>query len=752
MKEANLSLMPSWIIRHILNFLGPTSLLKIYQTSKNNELLAIVRDPAWWEQYYLYLQEFSIPIQSLPFGDFVPSIQNDTLAEAESIIILKIVGSEEANKWPNLENFFNYLKEEKDNQLPENYFNEFKNRVIVTLNKYLVCKKQKQQDNPQDYKSITILSTLEKQLREYLAFISCFYLLRSRYIIGGLKLIMGKNIDKALTGNDLVLLSAYTNDKLIGHLFSDFSNLEHLNLLNKLTASDWSTLINNHPSKTWLNSFILARAIVARVLTPDLDKTTINTLVRYISDSDNEVIFDNPKYSPLIDKEFMQHIKYSISISQKKEKKDEGNSLKTETTKLKFWSDKEETEHHHPEEIGQKDVRAMKVNNLSSMPSEIILHILNFLGPISLLKICQISKNNEFLAYMRDSELWKEYYLYLQKRSLPIQLLPFCNFVSSIQNNTLAEAERNIVAKIVGSEKTEWPNLENFFKYLKKEKDNRLPENYFDELKNCVIVTLNKYLICKKQQGSCQDYKSIIILPVLEKKLGEYLAIISCFYLLRGKPELKEALNLIMEDHDEILTGNSLLLLSAYTNDKLIRFLLSSQDRELLNLLKTLTASDWSNFTNKRSVDISRLNISSLINALNAGHTPDLDRATLKTLVGYDPYSFKVIIDNPNYSSLIDKEFMQDIKNCISSFQKSEKEDFDKANCLKAETTKLTFWSNKKETEHHHKEVKQKNVRALEWLTNQITTLHGSIRNKIPQDDVGEAKHKPITYLGKNRG
>jgi hypothetical protein len=728
MKEANLSLIPSWIIWRILNFLGPTSLLKIYQTSKNNELLAIARDPALWKQYYLYLQEFSIPIQLLPFGDFVSSIQNDTLAEAERDIILKIVDPEKA-EWPDLENFFNYLKEEKDNQLPENYFNEFKNRVIVTLNKYLVCKKQKQQDNPQDYKSITILSSLEKQLGEYLAFISCFYLLHSRYIIGGLKLIMEKKIDKVLTGNSLVLLSAYTNDKLIRHLLYDFSNLEHLNLLNKLTASDWSTFINNHSDNTCTNSFELAQAIVAGVLTPDLDKTTINTLVRYISDSDNEIIFDNPKYSPLIDKEFMQHIKYSISISQKKEKEDEGNSLKT-----------------------------MKGNNLSSMPSEIILHILNFLGPTSLLKICQISKNNEFLAYMRDSELWKEYYLwkehylYLQECSLPIQFLHLCDFVSSNKNDTLAEAERNIVAKIVGSEEAEWPNLENFFNYLKNDKDNQLPENYFDELKNCVIVTLNKYLVCKKQQYSCQDYKSIIILPVLEKKLGEYLAFISCFYLLRSKPKLEEVLNLIMDDYDKILTGNSLLLLSAYTNDKLIRFLLSSQDRQLLNLLKKLTASDWSNFTNKRSVDISRSNIFSLINALNAGHTPDLDQTTLKTLVEYDPYSYKIIIGKPKYSSLIDKEFMQDIKNCISSFQKSEKENLDKANCLKAETTKLTFWSNKKETEHHHKEVKQKNVRALEWLTNQITTLHGFIRNKIPQDDVGEAKHKPITYLGKHRG
>jgi hypothetical protein len=339
MKETNLSSMPNEIIWHILNFSDPKSLLKIYQTNK--KLLAILSDSAWWQQYYL--QKFPQLIQSLPFGDFISSIQNDTLAKAERKIIVKIVGSEEA-KWPNLEVFFNYIKEEKENQLPKNYFDGFKNRVIVTLNKYLVCKNQ-QVSSKDYYKSITILPSLEQQLREYLAFISCLYLFHSDNFVGAIELIMGKNLDKMLTGNDLVLLGAYTNDLLIRHLFSEISNPKFLNLLNKLTVSDWSTLINNHPTYS-LTCLLLVEEITAGVLTPDLDKATIDTLVYHVDNSHRKVLFNHPKYSTLVDKEFMQSINNPISIYQKKEKEEteKANCLKAETTKLKFCSGKEETE------------------------------------------------------------------------------------------------------------------------------------------------------------------------------------------------------------------------------------------------------------------------------------------------------------------------------------------------------------------------------------------------------------------------
>jgi hypothetical protein len=336
MKEANyLSTMPTLTIWHILNFLDPKSLLKIYQTNKN--LLTILSDPASWKQYYL--QKFT-QIQLLPFDDFISSIQNDTLGKAERNIIVTIINSEKA-VWPNLENFFNYLKDKKENQLPKNYFDGFKKRVIVTLNKYLVCKNQ--QGSPKDYKSLTILS-LEQQLGEYLSFISCLYLLHSNNFIGAIELIMGKNLDKMLTSNDLVLLDAYTGD-LIGHLFSDISNPRSLNLLNKLTVPDWSTLINDHPSNASTCSS-LAKAISKGFLTPDLDEYTINTLVRFASPSDRIFLFNHTKYSPLIDKEYMQYIIDSTSNYRKKEneKRAKANCLKAKTTELNFCSGKEKTE------------------------------------------------------------------------------------------------------------------------------------------------------------------------------------------------------------------------------------------------------------------------------------------------------------------------------------------------------------------------------------------------------------------------
>jgi hypothetical protein len=378
MKEAiYLSSMPTHIISYILNFLDPKSLLKTCQA--NNELFATVLDSEWWKQYYL--QKFT-QIQLLPFDD-ISSIQNDILAKAERNIIVKIVDSEK-DKWPDLENFFNYIKEKKENQLPKNYFDGFKKRVIVTLNKYLVCKNQ--QGSPKDYKSLTILS-LEQQLREYLAFISCLYLLHRDNFIGAIKLIMGKNLDKMLTSNDLVLLGAYTDDFIIRHLFSDISNPRSLNLLNKLTVPDWSTLINDHPSNT-SNCWLLAKAISDGYLTPDLDEYTINTLVRFAHPSDRIFLFNHTKYSPLIDKEYMQYIINQISNYRKKEneKRVKANCLKAETTELNFCSGKEKTEQD----------QSKIINDLTSRVAEKDKAIAEQQGQILDLKKALAAMNNKY--------------------------------------------------------------------------------------------------------------------------------------------------------------------------------------------------------------------------------------------------------------------------------------------------------------------------------------------------------------------
>jgi uncharacterized coiled-coil protein SlyX len=430
MKEASLSSMPTYVISHILNFLDPKSLLKIYQI--NNKLLATVLDSAWWKQYYL--QKFPQLIQSLPFGDFISSIQNDTLAKAERNIIVEVIGSKEA-KWSNLENFFNYLKEKEENQLPKNYFDEFKNRVIVILNKYLDCKIQL--GNSQDYKSIIISSS---QLGEYLAFISCLYLLQSKDLIGAIKLIMEKNLDKVLTGNNLVLLGAYTDDRLIRQLFYDISNPKFLNLLNKLTVSDWSTLINNHPSNSSLNCHLLAKAIKNGVLTPDLDEATTKTLVEFVDNTYREVLFNHTKYSTLIDKEFMQqYINNPISNYPKREneEKDKTNCLKAEITKLKFCSGKEETEQD----------QSKIINELTSRVAEKDKEIAAQRAQILALQEALAAMNNKYDKMESNNTTPKKEHLVLENKvdELTKTVEMAAQFLQSQQvNNTVNRNKQNI--------------------------------------------------------------------------------------------------------------------------------------------------------------------------------------------------------------------------------------------------------------------------------------------------------------------
>jgi hypothetical protein len=195
---------------------------------------------------------------------------------------------------------------------------------------------------------------------------------------------------------------------------------------------------------------------------------------------------------------------------------------------------------------------------------------------------------------------------------------------------------------------TMWPTFGALFNYFKSNIQNKLPEHYFDDLRERIIKNLIQCLHCIYQKDTPLNYKSSAVLLCALDELEQDLCFISCCYLLETNPS--EAAKLIIEKrYDKILTCNSLFLLNAYTDGDFIRFLLYSLEPNFLSLLNKFRVEDWAKYIK----DGSFLNVFALINAIKNGFfTPTLDEATIATLIkNHLSVQHTAILSKPKYSA-----------------------------------------------------------------------------------------------------
>jgi F-box domain len=315
-----------------------------------------------------------------------------------------------------------------------------------------------------------------------------------------------------------------------------------------------------------------------------------------------------------------------------------------------------------------EDSTPMKEKNLNSLlPTEIILNILKFLNPTSLLNV---QKTNTELSAITQDPVWCKNYLksseliYLKSRSL-------IKSFATIKNPE--EGEKNIISSIVNSDNPEWQNLDVFINFLKEKCQPNIAK-HLDQIKVHLVKDLKRdaqNLHYKDQKEDFQSYNNIVFFLFSLEKLEENLAFLSCCYLLRSEHPLSKSLELITEKGgDKILTGNDLLLLDAYMNNNLITFLLDSKNQEYLRLLTKLKAPHWSQYINDQCLFGSY----SLINAMkNKYFMPELDGKTIKTLLQNDPDARKVMLANPQFCSLTDKKYLLFLTNLNSTTSQVKK-------------------------------------------------------------------------------
>jgi hypothetical protein len=233
-----------------------------------------------------------------------------------------------------------------------------------------------------------------------------------------------------------------------------------------------------------------------------------------------------------------------------------------------------------------------------------------------------MQQNNDFLtAYWDDSQQ-------IVEKSLGVEDVE--TIFQKLSREGGCSSDQDLIECIASKYScTMWPTLGAFFNYLKSNIQNKLPENYFDGLRERIIKNLIQCLHCIYQKDTPLNYKSSTILLCALDELEQDLCFISCCYLLETKPS--EAAKLIIEKrYDKILTCNSLFLLDAYTDGDFIQFLLYSSEPNFLSLLNKFQVDDWAKYIKNGNF----LNDYALINAIKNGYfTPALDTATIATLI-----------------------------------------------------------------------------------------------------------------------